>query len=204
MITIIDYGLGNIKAFENVYSRLNIKVNVARNAADILSSSKLILPGVGSFDYAMTLLNDSGFRPAIEQKVLEDNTPIIGICVGMQMMASTSEEGILPGLGWIKGKVKLFDESKIDFKTKLPHMGWNNIEIQKSTKLFDGLDNSSRFYFLHSYYFECDDNEDIIAIADYGVKYTCAINHKNIYGIQFHPEKSHNNGVCLLENFSKL
>ncbi|KAB2826842.1 MAG: imidazole glycerol phosphate synthase subunit HisH [Bacteroidales bacterium] len=204
MITIIDYGLGNIKAFVNVYTRLNIAVEVARTEEQVLAASKLILPGVGSFDYAITLLANSGLREAIEKKVVQDSTPVIGICVGMQMMAESSDEGVLPGLGWIKGKVKLFDESKISFKTKLPHMGWNNIVPVSENALLSGLDSESRFYFLHSYYFECADESNVLATTQYGVKYACAVNSGNVYGVQFHPEKSHSNGVRLLENFSKL
>lgn len=204
MITIIDYGLGNINAFVNVYTKLNIPVRVARTADEVLSAGKLILPGVGSFDYAMTLLNNSGLRSAVEKKVVEERTPVIGICVGMQMMAESSDEGVLPGLGWIKGKVRLFDESKISFKTKLPHMGWNNIIPVTNQGLLNGLDNDSRFYFLHSYYFECSDQANVLATTEYGIRYACAVKSENVYGVQFHPEKSHSNGVLLLENFSKL
>lgn len=204
MITIIDYGLGNINAFVNVYTKLNIPVRVACTADEVLSAGKLILPGVGSFDYAMTLLNNSGLRSAVEKKVVEERTPVIGICVGMQMMAESSDEGVLPGLGWIKGKVRLFDESKISFKTKLPHMGWNNIIPVTNQGLLNGLDNDSRFYFLHSYYFECSDQANVLATTEYGIRYACAVKSENVYGVQFHPEKSHSNGVLLLENFSKL
>lgn len=204
MITIIDYGLGNINAFVNVYTKLNIPVRVARTADEVLSAGKLILPGVGSFDYAMTLLNNSCLRSAVEKKVVEERTPVIGICVGMQMMAESSDEGVLPGLGWIKGKVRLFDESKISFKTKLPHMGWNNIIPVTNQGLLNGLDNDSRFYFLHSYYFECSDQANVLATTEYGIRYACAVKSENVYGVQFHPEKSHSNGVLLLENFSKL
>lgn len=204
MITIIDYGLGNINAFVNVYTKLNIPVRVARTADEVLSAGKLILPGVGSFDYAMTLLNNSGLRSAVEKKVVEERTPVIGICVGMQMMAESSDEGVLPGLGWIKEKVRLFDESKISFKTKLPHMGWNNIIPVTNQGLLNGLDNDSRFYFLHSYYFECSDQANVLATTEYGIRYACAVKSENVYGVQFHPEKSHSNGVLLLENFSKL
>ena len=122
----------------------------------------------------------------------------------MQMMAESSDEGVLPGLGWIKGKVRLFDESKISFKTKLPHMGWNNIIPVTNQGLLNGLDNDSRFYFLHSYYFECSDQANVLATTEYGIRYACAVKSENVYGVQFHPEKSHSNGVLLLENFSKL
>lgn len=204
MITIIDYGLGNINAFYNVYKRLNIPVCVAKTEHDISMASKLILPGVGSFDYAMELLNKSGLRAGIENKVLKQKTPILGVCVGMQILAEGSEEGKSPGLGWIKGKVKLFDVSKIKFLTKLPHMGWNTVEPVLANPLFNGLNSDSRFYFLHSYYFECPDADKVIATTTYGCNYCSAVNSDNVYGVQFHPEKSHSNGIRLLENFSKL
>lgn len=204
MITIIDYGLGNIKAFVNVYERLNLKINIARNSSEIKKASKLILPGVGSFDYAMQQLNKSGMREEIDRKVLEDKIPVIGICVGMQMMAKSSDEGLLPGLGWFDAEVKLFDIEKIPFKTRLPHMGWNTINIVNNVNLFSQLNNESKFYFLHSYYFKCNQEENIIAKTEYGIEYASAVNKGNIFGIQFHPEKSHQNGIQLLHNFAKL
>ena len=204
MITIIDYGLGNIRAFVNVYERLNIKTKVAHSAEDIKDASKIILPGVGAFDYAMSQLNASGMRDELEKQVLENNIPIVGICVGMQMLAKSSEEGILPGLGWIDGKVKIFDTSLIPYKTRLPHMGWNSINPDNLNPLMVGLTPESRFYFLHSYYFVCENDENIISTTEYGITYSCAVNRDNIYGIQFHPEKSHSNGVQLLKNFASL
>ncbi len=204
MITIIDYGLGNIRAFLNVYERLKINAQIASNSSQIEGATKIILPGVGSFDYAMTLLNKSGMRDELEKQVLINKTPVMGICVGMQMLARSSDEGKLPGLGWIDGTVKLFDTVKIPYKTRLPHMGWNNIQPDKDLPLLNGFDNESRFYFLHSYYFECDFSENIIATTNYGVNYASAVNNENIYGIQFHPEKSHSNGVKLLQNFALM
>ncbi|TLU86000.1 MAG: imidazole glycerol phosphate synthase subunit HisH [Chlorobium sp.] len=204
MITIIDYGLGNIRAFVNVYERLNIKINIAHNRSDIINATKLILPGVGSFDYAMSQLNNSGMREVLEEQVISHNVPVIGICVGMQMMAKSSDEGKMSGLGWLDAEVKLFDTSQIPYKTRLPHMGWNTINITRQNILLDQLNDVSRFYFLHSYYFSCNKQEDIIAKTEYGAEYASAINKGNIYGIQFHPEKSHKNGIQLLHNFAKL
>lgn len=204
MITIIDYGLGNIRAFTNVYDRLNIKTKIARSAQEIKGATKIILPGVGAFDYAMSQLNASGMRDELEIQVIRKKIPVIGICVGMQMLAKSSEEGILPGLGWIDGNVKLFDVSSIPYKTQLPHMGWNTIEPTNNNALFNGFNNQSRFYFLHSYYFVCNNSADIISNTAYGIMYSSAINSGNIYGIQFHPEKSHSNGVQLLHNFANL
>jgi glutamine amidotransferase len=204
MITIINYGLGNIRAFVNVYDRLNIKTKIANCADDIKDATKIILPGVGAFDFAMSQLNSSGMREELEKQVITNKIPIMGICVGMQMLAKSSEEGILEGLGWIDGVVKQFDTSKIPYKTRLPHMGWNNIMPSNNSLLLSEFNSDSRFYFLHSYYFLSHDEEDVIATTEYGITYASAVKKDNIYGIQFHPEKSHSNGTLLLHNFAKL
>ena len=150
MITIIDYGLGNIRAFENLYQRLNIPTKIAHKAEDVINSTKIILPGVGAFDYAMSQLNASGMRDELEKQVLLNKVPVLGICVGMQILAKKSDEGILPGLSWIDAEVKMFDKNLIPYKTKLPHMGWNNIMLLKKNPLIDnGLTENARFYFLH-------------------------------------------------------
>lgn len=203
MIGIIDYGVGNIKAFANIYKNLNIPIKIVKDISEFENITKLILPGVGSFDHAMISLQNSGMKEKLDELVLEKETPVIGICVGMQMLAKSSEEGTLNGLGWIDGIVKKFDKSKIK-NAPLPHMGWNNLKIEKKNKIFDNLEENPRYYFLHSYYFECENKEDVIATATYGEKFDCMINHKNIYGIQCHPEKSHHNGMQLLKNFGEL
>lgn len=204
MITIIDYGLGNIRAFENVYKRLNISTKVAKNKNDLIGAKKIILPGVGAFDHAMTLLNNSGMREKLEELVLGIKIPVIGICVGMQILANKSDEGKLEGLGWVNAQVKKFEYSELPPNAPLPHMGWNNILPMTNSELMNGLNNESRFYFLHSYYFETINDENIIAQANYGINFTCAIKSDNIYGVQFHPEKSHHNGIQLLKNFGML
>ena len=204
MITIIDYGLGNIRAFANVYERLNIKTKLAHTADDLRDAAKIILPGVGSFDHAMNLLNNSGMRDELDKQVLINKVPVVGICLGMQIMAKSSDEGKLPGLGWFDAEVKLFDSKSIIFKTQYPHMGWNTIEPAKPSPILEKLDTGSRFYFLHSYYIVCNEQADVLTRTTYGITYASSVNKGNIFGIQFHPEKSHSNGVQLLKNFALL
>ena len=204
MIAIIDYGLGNIKAIANVYKQLNIVHKVARTIDDLQDSSKLILPGVGAFDHAMKQLEKSGLRDSLDDMVLRKKVPVIGICVGMQMLAQTSEEGSLPGLGWLDATVKKFDTAKLKQRTRLPHMGWNDVVPVVNHRLFHGLENDACFYFLHSYYFHCNNFYDSIATSYYGDSFTCAVNGKNVFGVQFHPEKSHEYGIKLLKNFAEI
>lgn len=204
MITIINYGLGNINAFVNLYKRINIDIKVASDEESLIRATKIILPGVGAFDHAMTQLNKSGMREMLEELVFNRKIPVLGICVGMQILANSSDEGLLPGLGWIKGKVKIFEKASIPYKTKLPHMGWNEVKPHNANRLFNGLENESRYYFLHSYYFECMNNEDVISTTEYGITYASAVNKNNIFGVQFHPEKSHINGIRLLKNFAEI
>jgi glutamine amidotransferase len=204
MITLIDYGVGNIFAFQNVYKRLDIPTKIAKSHEDLSDAEKLILPGVGSFDYAMGQLNASGMRKKLDELVLEKKVPVIGICVGMQMMGNRSDEGQLEGLKWIDSEILKFDESLIEQRTKLPHMGWNDVTPVKNHPLFIGLDKEAIFYFLHSFYFKCNNPADSIAASDYGLSFSSAVNKDNIYGIQFHPEKSHQYGEKLLHNFAKL
>lgn len=204
MIVIIDYGLGNINAFVNVFKGLDIPVKIAKKKSDLEGATKIILPGVGAFDYAMSKLIESGMRTKLDQLVLVDKVPVIGICVGMQILANSSEEGLLPGLGYINGVVKKFNVSQFHQKTHLPHMGWNDIQPQSGHQLFKELDSEPLYYFLHSYYFECNQSSDAIAKANYGIEFVCAVNHENVYGVQFHPEKSHHYGVQLLKNFAEL
>ena len=203
MIAIIDYGLGNVKAFANVYKRLNLPAVIVNDAKTLGDATKIVLPGVGAFDYAMTRLNESGMRETLEQRVLEHCIPVLGICVGMQILAHSSEEGSLPGLGWIDGQVKKFRPDQIQGHP-LPHMGWNAVHPKSFTGLFQDIGQSPRFYFLHSYYFACRNDENILATAQYGSEFTCSVNKGNIYGVQCHPEKSHHAGIQLLKNFGTL
>jgi imidazole glycerol phosphate synthase, glutamine amidotransferase subunit len=204
MITIINYGLGNLNAFVHIFNKYDIPVKIAQQAKDLENTSKIILPGVGAFDYAMTKLNESGIKPKLDELVCEKKIPVLGICVGMQILANSSEEGILPGLGYINGRVKKFDPKTLKQELLLPHMGWNDIKAQKGHALFKNFNEEPLFYFLHSYYFECKNSKDSIALASYGKEFVCAVNHDNVYGVQFHPEKSHHYGIKLLNNFAEL
>lgn len=204
MITIVNYGLGNIRALVNIYNQLNIPINIAAQCDDLKAASKIILPGVGAFDYAMQRLEISGMRQILDEIVLHRHVPVLGICVGMQMLACSSEEGSLPGLGWMDGEVKKFNSSNLCHSMCVPHMGWNNIKPVKTNCLLKGLDRDARFYFLHSYYFKSNRIEDIIAVTDYNGEFACAVNSESVFGVQFHPEKSHKWGIRLLENFAKI
>ena len=202
MITLVNYGLGNIQAFANIYKRLNIPVRIAQTSLELAGADKIILPGVGAFDWALQKLEDSGMRSTLDELVLKQQCPVLGICVGMQMMAKRSDEGELLGLGWIDAEVKRFDESKFHQKTHLPHMGWNDV-TPIADGLFKGLE-SPRFYFLHSYYIDPADQSMVLAITDYNGIFTSAVRSGHICGVQFHPEKSHHWGVQLLKNFAEL
>lgn len=204
MITIINYGSGNIQAIGNIYKQLNIPFTIANSAEDLKKAEKLILPGVGDFDETMALLQKLNFVEILNELVLIKKTPIFGICVGMQLLGNASEEGIMKGFGWIKGSVKMLPTSEIKQKPHLPHMGWNSIKVNNSGQLLENIDEDKGFYFLHSFYFDCEDSTDVIATTEYGINFACSIQHENIYGCQFHPEKSHFNGIKVFQNFAKI
>jgi imidazole glycerol-phosphate synthase subunit HisH len=203
-MTIVDYGLGNVLAFANIYKRLNIDATIARSPSELRSASKIILPGVGAYDHAMERLEQSTMRPVLSELVQERRVPVLGICIGMQMLGRCSEEGTLPGLGWLDGEVKGF-KSQAGFDLPVPHIGWNDVEaVPGGNGLFTQLESGAKFYFLHSFYFDCDASVDVAAMSTYGVRFTCAVHRNNVYGVQFHPEKSHQYGTQLLRNFAAL
>jgi glutamine amidotransferase len=204
MITIVDYGLGNIKAFSNMYKRLNVAARTAQTAAELADATKIVLPGVGHFDRAMELLDASGMRQTLDDLVLNKKVPVVGICVGMQMLAESSAEGQRAGLGWIKGRVESLRSLPIPNDKPLPHMGWNDVTPKAGEELFAGLETDARFYFLHSFYFACTDAADVAASANYGADFACAVRSGHVHGVQFHPEKSHHWGARLLKNFADL
>lgn len=203
MIGILDYGLGNVCAFENIYRRLRIAAKSVRTPEELMSADRLILPGVGAFDRSMTRLADSGMLGALNDRVLQDGVPVLGVCVGMQIMAESSDEGARSGLGWIPGRVERFHDYFFKTRTHLPHMGWNDVEVSINNPLFSGLSNP-QFYFLHSYFLAPADDGDVIARTSYGQVFASAVRRGNIWATQFHPEKSHEWGVELLRNFAKV
>ncbi|MBN2881016.1 imidazole glycerol phosphate synthase subunit HisH [Candidatus Woesearchaeota archaeon] len=202
MITIIDYGMGNLGSIKNMIEKLGGEAEITSDVEIIKNATKLILPGVGSFDSGMTNLKSLGLIDVLNKKVLVEKTPILGICLGMQLISKSSEEGILPGLCWIDAQTIKF---KLDDKSlKIPHMGWNYIKIEKDTKLFSDALENSRFYFVHSYHVVCNDKNDILTTTEYGINFVSAVNRENIYATQFHPEKSHKFGMKIMKNFIEL
>jgi imidazole glycerol-phosphate synthase subunit HisH len=204
LITIVDYGLGNVQAIANIYRRLEIPAVLARSAAELTNASHIILPGVGAFDWAMSRLEASGMRAVLNELVSGKLRPVLGICVGMQMMARTSDEGQASGLGWFDARVRIFDNSRFVGPTHLPHMGWNDVDPVRTDGVFRDLGSGARFYFLHSYYFAPSDPQDVLATTSYGEQFASAVQHGNVIGVQFHPEKSHAWGIQLLKNFAGL
>lgn len=203
MIGIVDYGLGNVGAFLNVYRRMAIEAKPASTAQDLDGVTHVILPGVGAFDQAMSLLNGSGMRQPLEELVSSGGVPLLGVCVGMQILAEGSEEGSQAGLAWIKGHVRRFGSSPAGGDLPTPHMGWNDVNPEERQELFAGMGGDARFYFLHSYYFECS-RAHAAAYATYGIDFACAVRDGSIFGVQFHPEKSHHWGAKLLRNFAEI
>ncbi len=199
MIGLIDYGLGNLKSFSNILKRLNSEFLILNDKRDFDKCSKFILPGVGSFDEAIKRLKSKDYFENLEHQIINKQKKILGICVGMQIFLNKSEEGNLPGLGWVSGEVKKFSNKNL----RIPHMGWNKLKVQKKNELFKNLINPE-FYFLHSYYCKIKNLDQSISLTNYSVDFCSSFVSRNIFGIQFHPEKSHENGIQLLNNFINL
>lgn len=200
MIVVIDYGAGNLGSIINMLKRLGSEAVISSEVEVIKKASKLILPGVGSFDYGMQQLIDSGLIGVLNKKVLEDRTPILGVCLGVQLMTNGSEEGNLEGLKWFDAKTVKFSFEK-DSKLKIPHMGWNDTFVAKKSKLFDEIEDEYRFYYVHSYHLKPNNESDILTVAKYGYEFVSGLERENIYGVQFHPEKSHKFGMRVFKNF---
>jgi imidazole glycerol-phosphate synthase subunit HisH len=201
MFVIADYGVGNLGSIKNMLKKGGVTALISGREEDIAAASRLLLPGMGHFDNCMQKLQESGLRPIIEKKAHEEKIPVLGICVGLQMFMHSSEEGVLPGLGWIDGKTIRFQSQRMQGETKIPNMGWLEITGTRQSKLLEGLD-GARFYFAHSYHVQLNNASDQLLAAHYGYDFTCGIERGNLAGVQFHPEKSHRFGMQLLKNFA--
>lgn len=202
MITIIDYGVGNLLSIRNMLKKAGYRdATISNKEEDIAQAEKLILPGVGHFDYGMHQLRESAFFDTLNKRVQTDKVPILGICLGAQLLTQGSEEGELPGLGWIQARTIRFDSSRMDTSLKIPHMGWGDVKVQKPSKLFENMPEDPRFYFVHSYHLVCDDPSDELVSCTHGYSFVAGVERGNVLGVQFHPEKSHKFGLQLLSNF---
>jgi len=204
MISILDYGIGNLGSIVNMFKYIGVESEIISDSASILKAEKLILPGVGAFANAMNELHKRGFVEPLNKAVMEQKTPVLGICLGMQLLCDGSDEGGATGLGWIKGRCKKFNFDGFDEKPRIPHMGWKVLEAAQNGQLYQNNAEEKRFYFVHSYHMECVDKVDVSARATYGYPFTAAVEKGHIFGAQFHPEKSHRFGMKVLKNFSKV
>jgi len=200
-VAIVDYGVGNLRSIQRKLQRFSVDVQIASTSEEILAADRLIFPGVGHFAAGMDKLNRSGLRQVLEEKVLRRNTPVFGICLGMQLFAKSSEEGDSEGLGWIDARVVKFRPELMASPRRVPHVGWNESRPIRASSLFEGVSSDQRFYFTHSFRIECEDPSDELARTVYGSEFTSAVQRGNIYGVQFHPEKSHLEGLRVLLNF---
>lgn len=204
MISIVDCGMGNLGSVINMLKHIGAESKVVSTAEELATAEKIILPGVGHWNHGASKLAESGLKQALDKRVLEDKVPVLGICLGMQLLVESSEEGDLPGLGWIPGKVIRFSDETIAEGLRIPHMGWNLVYPQKSSAMIESLPEEPRFYFVHSYHVQCTDLADVLLTCKYGYEFACAVQRENIWGVQFHPEKSHKFGMCLMKNFVEL
>jgi glutamine amidotransferase len=201
MIVVVDYGAGNIGSILNMFKRLGADVCASSDPCVIENASKLILPGVGSFDYGMKKLLESGIVDVLNKKVLVDKIPILGICLGVQLMTQCSEEGELPGLGWFQARTVKFSFSERQGHLKIPNMGWIDTSFKKRSKIFDYGDEEYRYYYVHSYHLLSEIESDVLCTANYAYEFVSGLEKGNIYGLQFHPEKSHKFGMKIFKNF---
>jgi glutamine amidotransferase len=201
MITVIDYEMGNIGSIINMIKKAGGEVILSSDLAKIETAEKLILPGVGSFDTGMQNLNKLGLIDVIGRRVITEKVPILGICLGMQLLSEKSEEGVLPGLRLIRGRTAKFKFNNADANLRIPHMGWNSVNIKKESPLFYEMYENPAFYFVHSYHVVCNNPDDVLTTTNYGYEFTSSLQRENIFGTQFHPEKSHKYGLRLIRNF---
>jgi glutamine amidotransferase len=203
MIVIIDYGLGNPKSIQNMLRRAGVETAISDDPDDICTASKIILPGIGHFGFGMDSLRRRGLLDVLNERVLHARVPSLGICLGAQLLGRRSDEGDCAGLNWVPMQTVRFDVSKIHGGRKVPHMGWADTS-HRDCPLFQGMSQTPRFYYVHSYHFQCDDEDIVMCTAEHGYRFASGIAYQNIFGVQFHPEKSHVYGQQLLKNFASI
>jgi glutamine amidotransferase len=201
MVVIVNYGVGNLSSVQNMLRKAGVQATISSDPGEILAASKLLLPGVGHFDYGMKMLNQSGLREALDRFAMELRRPVLGICLGSQILGRGSEEGATPGLGWIDMYCRRLPLAP---GLQVPHMGWSQVNLKRSSPLFSNVDADARYYFVHSYYMECADAADVVGTSHHGIEFTCAVQRANIFGTQFHPEKSLRHGLALIHAFAEV
>lgn len=206
MISIVNYGMGNLGSIQNILKRIGTKSELVSTPEEILKADKILLPGVGAFDAAMAKIHELGLVEPLNEMALQRKVPFLGICLGMQLLTERSDEGQLPGLGWIHAETKSFKKVVDTSSFKVPHMGWSETFLSNQSPLTSGFESLEdiRFYYVHSYYVECKNKQNSIMNSHYGIEFDSAVQKDNIFGAQFHPEKSHKFGMKLLENFSRI
>jgi len=204
MIVIVDYGLGNLGSIAKMLKKIGAEAKVTSDPRELKQARKLVLPGVGAFNHGMSRLRETGLQEALNECIIGNGIPILGICLGMQLMTRRSEEGSLPGLGWVKADTRRFRFAESEPALKVPHMGWNEATPREGSTWFAGIEKANRFYFVHSYHVVCDRPEEVLSVTRYGYDFASAFECDNIVGVQFHPEKSHRFGMALLKNFVEI
>jgi len=203
VIVIVDYGMGNLGSMANMFKKIGAQARISNDRDTVRSADKLVLPGIGAFDTGMTNLENRGLIPILRERVIDQGVPLLGVCLGMQLLAESSEEGSMPGLGWLRARCIRFRSDEADGALKVPHMGWNTVAERRQHWAFANSEPDQRFYFVHSYFVDCRDGEDVLGETHYGRNFASVVQRNNILGVQFHPEKSHTFGMTLLKRFAE-
>lgn len=203
MITIVDFGVGNLESIRNMLAKVGVVAEITARPDVVRRAEKLILPGVGAFDHGIESLRERGLEEALQERVRHDGVPVLGICLGAQLLTEGSDEGCEPGLGWIPGRTVRFDRGRLADTDRVPHMGWADLAVVRESRLLQDLPEAPRFYFVHSYHLRPVDDAAVVGMATHGYPFAAVIERDNILGVQFHPEKSHRYGMQLLRNFAE-
>lgn len=201
MVIIANYGVGNLASVCNMLRKVGVEARVSEGPADIRLADRVILPGVGHFDHGMKMLNASGLRDALDEFALGRKRPVLGICLGAQILGRGSEEGTAPGLGWLDMECRRFP---VHPELRVPHMGWSRVEMRKTSPLFKYAEADARYYFVHSYHMQCIDDADVVGVSEHGMTFTSAVQRSNVFGVQFHPEKSLRHGLAVMRAFAEF